>query len=222
MAATKIAASTGTSSGKKRPQRGFGQCLSHRVHHTRTSFSASATAPAISAHLQRDVIEPVLWKRRVGLRHRAISHVVRLSVGILAILDHDAHRRQFVADAIGFLEVLSGAGGGPLRNQTDRPAAHRRRSPAACGPSMPPRSRQEAEQPQRGGKLAAIAFAAGRRRFRRPCSAAIICGVFRSSESASITAGRPVALGVGGDLVPVVERFRAFLQAFEVQSIGER
>ena len=40
-----------------------------------------------------------------------------LSVGILAVLDGDAHRGKFVADAIGFLEVLSRARRRAIRNQ---------------------------------------------------------------------------------------------------------
>src|SRR5262249_25437077 len=86
-----------------------------------------------------------------------------LSVGILAVLDGNAHRGEFVADAIGFLEVFSRARRRAVRNQPiDLLRIDAARLLLA---SLPRRStrREEAEQPERGRELAAFPRPTGSR-----------------------------------------------------------
>ena len=90
---------------------------------------------------------------------------------LLAVLDDDAHRGEFVADAVGFLEILSRAGGGAVRNQSSTCFAS---TPLAC--CLRP---FHAAATHRTGSRAAGAMAANSPRsrsppdaaaFRRPCS----------------------------------------------------
>src|SRR3984885_13358276 len=79
----------------------------------------------------------------------------------LGILDDNAHRREFIADAVGFLEVFSGAGSGAIRNQAiDLLGID---TAGLLLSTIPGRSalRQETEKPQRGGKLLTIPFISG-------------------------------------------------------------
>src|SRR6202041_941822 len=79
----------------------------------------------------------------------------------LGILDDNAHRRQFIADPIGFLEVLSCAGRGAVRNQAiDLLGID---TAGLLLSTIPGRSalRQETEKPQRGGKLLTIPLISG-------------------------------------------------------------
>src|SRR5262245_9493392 len=45
----------------------------------------------------------------------------RLAVGALAVLEHDAHRGEFVTDAIALLEILAGARGGAVGDEAFDP-----------------------------------------------------------------------------------------------------
>src|SRR6266850_1540924 len=82
-----------------------------------------------------------------------------LSVGVLAVLDGNAHRGKLVADTIGLLEVLSRARRRAVRNQPiDLLRVDAARLLLA---SLPRRSthREEAEHAKRGPELAAFALA---------------------------------------------------------------
>src|SRR3954454_23926564 len=130
----------------------------------------------------------------------------RFSVRILAVLDGDAHGGKFVADTIGLLEILSRARRCALRNQ----AVDLLRIDAArlLLASLPCRSthREEAEQPERGGKLAAFRRATGRRRIAQ--SVQDSHGLRRIEVIIQrFDHGRRwlTALGVGRDRVPIVK-----------------
>src|SRR4029450_13256506 len=87
-----------------------------------------------------------------------------LAVGILAVLDGNAHRGKLLADTIGFLQILSRARRCALRDQ----AIDLLRIDAASLllASLPRRGthRKEAEQPKRGRELAAFTRPPGCRR----------------------------------------------------------
>src|SRR6188768_2070686 len=75
MAATKIAASTGTSWLRKGRSAGLGNACPIGSKHSEQSEGEYDRGDD-HRPFDEDVIAPVLWERRVGFRHRAISHVV--------------------------------------------------------------------------------------------------------------------------------------------------
>src|SRR4051812_10961659 len=82
----------------------------------------------------------------------------RFAVGALAILQHDAHGSELVADAVGFLEVFSRTCSGTVSNQAlDTRGIDTTRLLLA---RLPVRGalRQEAEHAQRRGECRARAF----------------------------------------------------------------
>src|SRR5260370_35228445 len=83
--------------------------------------------------------------------------------GVLGILDHHAHRRQFIADTVGLPKILAGAGSGASSNQTvDQACIDAARVLLSTVPLR--RSlRQETQKPQGSSKPAAIGFVSGGR-----------------------------------------------------------
>jgi hypothetical protein len=167
MLATKIAASIGTSAGRNGRKPGLGNACPIASKHSEQSQGQHDRGND-QRPFDEDVVAPVLWERRIGLSpSRDLPGGYRFSVRILAVLDGDAHGGKFVANAIGLLEVLSRARRCALRNQ----AIDLLRIDAALLllASLPGRGahREEAEQPERGGKLAALMVAADAAALRR-------------------------------------------------------
>src|SRR5579864_9435112 len=87
---------------------------------------------------------------------------------VFGILDHHSHRRKFVADAIGFLEILARARSGARRDQIcnllciDTPRLLLSASPrvGALG--------KESQEPQGDSELIAILFASRNRSIPHP------------------------------------------------------
>src|SRR5690242_10862343 len=112
MLAVKIAASTGTSSGRNGRRPGFGKLCpivlttSHRVSarspRRRRAAGSSARCNTASA---------------AGTACRAVSSRDLPGRSVLGVLDRNAHRRQQIADAVGLLEVLPTTRRRPLRDQ---------------------------------------------------------------------------------------------------------
>src|SRR5688572_11633411 len=75
MAATKIAASTGTSWARNGRSAGLGMACPIGSKYSE-QFQGEHDRGNDHRPFDEDVIAPVLWEWRVGLRHRAISHVV--------------------------------------------------------------------------------------------------------------------------------------------------
>src|SRR4051794_11481038 len=110
MAATKIAASIGTSAGRNGRKPGLGNACPIVLTTIRTVLSPAPPrrrSGRSSARCNRASAAGTGYR---ACPSRDLPSGYRLSVGILAVLDGNAHRGQFVADAVGFLEVLSRAG----------------------------------------------------------------------------------------------------------------
>src|SRR5213592_3713712 len=75
MAATKIAASIGTSAGKNGRKPGLGKACPIASKHSKQSQSEHDRG-SDQRPLDEDVIAPVFWERGIGLVHHAISQVV--------------------------------------------------------------------------------------------------------------------------------------------------
>src|SRR4029450_13465235 len=75
MLATKIAANIGTSAGKNGRKPGLGNACP-----IASKYSEQPQGESDRGNEQRpfeeDVVAPVLWERRIGFRHQAISRVV--------------------------------------------------------------------------------------------------------------------------------------------------
>src|SRR3954469_4358244 len=76
MLATKIAANIGTSAGKNGRKPGLGNACPIASKHSEQSQGQHDRGND-QRPFDEDVIAPVFWKRRIGFRHHAISHVVR-------------------------------------------------------------------------------------------------------------------------------------------------
>src|SRR6478609_1448140 len=112
MLAVKIAARTGTSSGRNGRKPGFGKVCP--IVFT-TSHRVSAPAPrrpraaGSSARCNRaSAAEKVC---------RAASSRDLPGCPVLGVLDRNAHRGKQIANAVGLFEVLAATGGRPLRDQ---------------------------------------------------------------------------------------------------------
>ena len=114
------------------------------------------------------------------------------------------------------LKSFARARGGAIRNQAIDLFAIDAARPAACVPfHAAALIEQEAEQPQRGRELAALALAAGQPpRCAGRAATAMACARVEVVDTAlRRTAGDGwPPIGVGRDRVPVVERLRALFQ----------
>ena len=154
---------------QKRPQAGFGQCLSHRRYHNPYSFGRQRNRAGDQRDLERDIIEPVFRKRRIGLRHHAISHVVTglpsASLPSLMATPIAASSSRMRSDSLKSFRARAAVA---FRNQ----AVDLLRIDAArlLLASLPCRStdREKAEQPERSRELGAFAFSTGCRRIAQP------------------------------------------------------
>src|SRR5256886_11303081 len=130
-----------------------------------------------------DVIAPVLWKRRVGFGHRAISQVVP-SLESLMTTPNAASSSRMRSDS--------------LKSFRARAAVRAEIKPSICAASTPlaccfrpfhsaalsdkkPRNRNEVANSLRSRSPPDAA------RLRKLCNEAIICGVFRSSDNRDMT-----------------------------------
>src|SRR5512144_659521 len=118
MAAAKIAASIGTSAGRYGRKPGLGNACPIAIFTTYRKASGPALprrrSAGSSARYNRASVSEKAY-RVSSSRDLPCGH--GLSIGILAVLDGDAHRGEFVADAIGLLEVLSRTRRRTIRNQ---------------------------------------------------------------------------------------------------------
>src|SRR5438876_2198494 len=183
MLAAKIAASTGISSARNGRKAGLD--------------SACAIASKYSEQSQRqhdgrdnhrpfdeDVIAPVLWERRIRLLHRAISQVVP-SLESLMTTPIAASSSRMRSDSLKSFRARAA-----VRSEISRSILFASTPLACCFrlchsaalSDRKPRSRKEAANWPRSRSFPEAAL------LRNPCNEAIICGVFRSSDSASITA----------------------------------
>src|SRR5216684_6271839 len=218
MLAAKIAASRGVSSARSGRKAGLGSTCAisskYSEHSQRKHNGRDDDRP-----FDEDVIAPVFWERRVRLRHRAISQVVP-SLESLMTTPIAASSSRIRSDS--------------LKSFRARAAVRSEIKPSICFTSTPlaccfrpfhsaalsdkkPRSRNDAANALRSRSLPEAAL------LRKPCSEAIICGVFRSSESASITAseGRSPLLSAATQYQSS-SVFALSSNPFNVQSIGER
>src|SRR5438093_10843017 len=105
MLATKIAASIGTSAGKNGRKPGLGNACPIAIFTTCRKASGPALprrrSAGSSARYNRASVSGKAY-RVSSSRDLPGGH--GLSVGILAVLDGNAHRSEFVADTIGLLE----------------------------------------------------------------------------------------------------------------------
>src|ERR1700723_430690 len=108
MAATKIAANIGASAARNGRKAGLGT-VCPIAHQAPVSFSTGRL-------IARSLSSPLPLRARVassasettgGGSSRDLPGGHRLAFRIFAVLQHNAHRRKFIANPIGFLEVLS-------------------------------------------------------------------------------------------------------------------
>src|SRR6476646_5221797 len=76
MLATKIAASMGVSEGSIGRSAGLGRACPISSSPHAVELQDQRHRAGKQQDLQRDIIEPVSWERRIGFGHHAISHVV--------------------------------------------------------------------------------------------------------------------------------------------------
>src|SRR5713101_2650075 len=216
MLAAKIAASTGVSSARNGRKAGFG--------------SACAIASKYSEHSQRkhdgcdddrpfdeDVIAPVFWERRLGISHRATSQVVP-SLESLMTTPIAASSSRMRSDSLKSFRARAAA-----RSEISRSILFASTPLACCFrlchsaalSDRKPRSRKEAANWPRSRSFPEAAL------FRNPCNEAIICGVFRSSDRASITASEGSSpLTSAAITYQSSSVFALSSNPFDVQSVG--
>src|SRR6266851_4721579 len=157
------------------------------------------------------------WKRRVGLRHRAISQVVP-SLESLMTTPIAASSSRMRSDS--------------LKSFRARAAVRSEIKPSICFGSMPlaccfrpfqsaalsdrkPRSRNEAANSLRSCSAPDAAL------LRRLCNEVIICGVLRSSDNASMTASEGISpLASAAIQYQSSSVFALSSMAFSVHAIG--
>src|SRR5450631_3622408 len=165
-----------------------------------------------------DVVAPVFRERRVGLCHRAISQVVPSLESLMTTPIAASSSRMRSDSAKSFrarAAVRSAIKPSTCLTSTPLACCFRPFHSAALSDKKP-RSRKEAANALRSRSLPVAAL------LRKPCSEAIICGVFRSSESASITASEGSPLLSAATQYQSSSVFALSSSPFNVQSIGER
>src|SRR6266571_9293242 len=183
MLAAKIAASTGVSSARNGRTAGLDSACAIASKYPKQS-QRQHDGRDNDRPFDEDVIAPVLWERRIRLLHRAISQVVP-SLESLMTTPIAASSSRMRSDS--------------LKSFRARAAVRAEIKPSICAASTPlaccfrpfhsaalsdkkPRNRNEVANSLRSRSPPDAA------RLRRLCNEAIICGVFRSSDSAWMTA----------------------------------
>src|SRR3954447_14041359 len=218
MAATKIAASTGVSAARYGRSAALGKACPIASKHPE-QFCDEQDRSRDHRPFDEDVVAPVFWERRIGLAHRATSQVVP-SLESLMTTPMAASSSRIRSDSLKFFRARAA-----VRSEI-KPSISFASIPLACClrafqsaalSDRKPRCRKEAANCPRSRSFPVAAL------FRKPCNEAIICGVLRSSDSASITASDGCSpLVSAATQYQSSSVFALSSSPFNVQSIGER